>query len=665
MATTRSALIIANNEYDDVGLKRLRAPAYDAESLGDVLRDPDIGAFEVKTLLNAPAHEASLAVEEFFADRAADDLLLMHVSSHGVKDEGGDLYFAASNTQVRRLGATAIAADFVNRCMARSRSRRIVLLLDCCYAGAFERGMLARAGSSVSIEEQLGGRGRAVITASSALEYAFEGGDLSDANDPTPSVFTSALVEGLRTGDADRDQDGSVALDELYEYVYDKVRAETPNQTPGKWVFGVQGDLVIARRARPVTSPAPLASELQEAVDSPFASVRLAVVSELGRLAVGRHEGRALAARLTLERLTLDDSRMVSEAAAATLAEQATAAPETEAAGASHARPADDGSVVAAPDTTAGPKSGPARTPDRPAATPRVTTAKAPTVVGPPDTAATPDGSRTIAAGADRPDAGSRFVVAGALTALGAVLWLAALFPPFVVDSGGTGYTIVDAAGAGYSVIMLAGLGAAAALLFVPAVRASIGAGFVIGVSTGMVSAVVLSALVPHEVSANNGSLGSAYYLDLVAALAVIAGAIVCASRVRQAGVRLQRLGRTSGWPAWTVAVLGVVAAASLLVQVVQASDLPGDLRQYDSAVDLPTLLTDAVMLAVVGYVAAASTPRRFGVAVLAGWLVAAASMAAYYLGGQLTLFTILLAAMAAVGVVFARDAKTTAPRAG
>ena len=74
----------------------------------------------------------------------------------------------------------------------------------------------------------------------------------------SPSVFTSALVEGLRTGDADHDQDGDVALDELYEYVYEKVRAETPNQTPGKWVFGVQGDLVIARRTSPRRAAATL-----------------------------------------------------------------------------------------------------------------------------------------------------------------------------------------------------------------------------------------------------------------------------------------------------------------------------------------------------------------------------------------------------------------------
>jgi hypothetical protein len=87
------------------------------------------------------------------------------------------------NTLLRRLGATGVSAEFVNRRMTRSRSRRVVLLLDCCYAGAFERGMTARAGSGVGIETQFGGRGRAVITASSAMEYAFEGDELTDSTE--------------------------------------------------------------------------------------------------------------------------------------------------------------------------------------------------------------------------------------------------------------------------------------------------------------------------------------------------------------------------------------------------------------------------------------------------------------------------------------------------
>ena len=327
MDGSRSALIVASDDYTDPGLRQLRAPASDAQALAGVLRDPEIGGFEVRTLLNEPAHEVTLAVEEFFADRRPDDLLLLHFSCHGVKDEGGELFFAAANTRLRRLGATAVAAEFVNRRMNRSRSHRVVLLLDCCYAGAFERGMTARAGTGMAIEEQFGGRGRAVITASSAMEYAFEGDELADAREQAPSVFTSALVEGLETGEADRDQDGMVALDELYDYVYDKVQAVTPNQTPGKWTFGVQGDLYIARRSRPVTTPSPLPPELQQAIDHPLASVRAGGVQELSRLLESRHAGLALAGRLALERLIEDDSRAVSAAATAALGTQAQPAP--------------------------------------------------------------------------------------------------------------------------------------------------------------------------------------------------------------------------------------------------------------------------------------------------------------------------------------------------
>src|SRR6266545_458610 len=322
-AEVRSALIVASDTYDDPGLRQLRAPGADARALARVLGDPQIGGFEVTTVVNRPAHEVNLAVEDFFADRGPDDLLLVHFSCHGVKDESGDLYFAMTDTRMGRLGATGVSAEFVNRRMARSRSRRVVLLLDCCYAGAFERGMVHRAGSGVGIESQFGGRGRAVVTASSAVEYAFEGEVLTDATDVSPSIFTSALVTGLESGEADRDQDGLVALDELYDYVYDKVRAATPNQTPGKWTFGVEGELYIARRASPVTTPAPLPPQLQEAIGSPFAAIRAAAVQELVRLLHGRHAGLALGARLALQQLTDDDSRTVAAAATEALNTQA------------------------------------------------------------------------------------------------------------------------------------------------------------------------------------------------------------------------------------------------------------------------------------------------------------------------------------------------------
>ena len=313
---TRVALIVASDEYADPGLRRLRAPAQDAEALARVLGDPRIGGFEVRTMLNDSTQDVNEAVEEFFADRDPDDLLLLHFSGHGVKDESGELYFATPRTKLNRLGATAVSAEFVNRRMSRSRSRRIVLLLDCCYAGAFARGALPRAGLGVNVEEQFSGRGRVVITASNALEYAFDGVELADTQEMSPSVFTSALVEGLETGEADRDLDGYVGVDELFDHIYDAVRRSTPNQTPGKWTFDVRGDLHIAKRARPVSTPVALPQELQHAIDHPIAKIRAGAVEELARLRRSRHEGLARAARLALESLADDDSRLVSAAAA-------------------------------------------------------------------------------------------------------------------------------------------------------------------------------------------------------------------------------------------------------------------------------------------------------------------------------------------------------------
>ena len=188
MSPVREALVVAVDQYADEGLGRLRAPADDAEALGAVLGDPRIGDFAVRVLRNESAQTIRVAVEDFFADRRPDDLLLLHFSCHGLKNAAGELYLAASDSRPDRLASTAVAADFVNRQMADSRAQRIALFLDCCYGGAFPRGMVVRAAGDVAVgdafatQRDAGGRGRVVVTASSSVEYAFEGAELaSDA----------------------------------------------------------------------------------------------------------------------------------------------------------------------------------------------------------------------------------------------------------------------------------------------------------------------------------------------------------------------------------------------------------------------------------------------------------------------------------------------------
>jgi len=321
---SRSALIVANDEYADPRLRQLRAPVRDAEALGRVLADPAIGGFAVDVVLNEPEHRVRRKLSEFFAERARDDLLLVHFSCHGLKDDDGSLYFATPDSVVGHLDSTAVSSEFVNRQMRRSRSRRIALFLDCCYSGAFSRGASARAGDGLELAERFDGQGQVVITASTATEYAFEGDELTGSG--TPSVFTTAIVEGLESGDADRDGDGLVSIDELYDYVYDRVRERTPSQTPSKWTYDLQGELYVARNRNPrPAEPAELPADLRQALENRLAFVRAGAVSELELLLGGTNRRLAAAARAALETLTEDDSRSVSDAAAAALRRHAPA----------------------------------------------------------------------------------------------------------------------------------------------------------------------------------------------------------------------------------------------------------------------------------------------------------------------------------------------------
>jgi uncharacterized caspase-like protein len=329
MDGARVALVIANDEYADPGLRRLVAPVQDAAALAEVLADRSVGGFDVRVLHNESAQEIRFAVEDFFADRAAEDLLLLHFSCHGLKNAAGELFLAVADTKPTRLASTAVAADFVNRQMADSRAQRIALFLDCCYGGAFPRGMVVRAAGEAQVRDAFagqaevgGGRGRVVVTASSAMEYAFEGGQLAtDASAPTPSVFTSAVVDGLTTGEADRDGDGWVGLTELVGYVTDRVHRVTPNQNPQMWTFGSQGELLIARsRVRRIT-PAPLARELLDAIESPLPAARFGVVDYLRGRLYDADLGQAYGAWQALHRMVGDDSRKVSEAADRAIAE--------------------------------------------------------------------------------------------------------------------------------------------------------------------------------------------------------------------------------------------------------------------------------------------------------------------------------------------------------
>ncbi|MGW1965006.1 caspase, EACC1-associated type [Streptomyces sp. NPDC001935] len=304
----RFALLVATYEYEDEGLAQLTAPGHDAEALAEVLRDPDIAGFEVTILVNEPQHRIGAVLGEFFRDRRYDDLTLLYFTGHGLKDEEGRLHLATTDTRRSNLMFTSLSAERIDQAMDNCAARRQVLILDCCYSGAFPAGLVAKSDDDVHTLDRFRGSGRTVLTASDATQYSFEG-DRLQGRAPR-SVFTGHLVQGLRDGSADLDGDGNITLDELYTYVHDKVVAEIPQQRPKKQE-NVEGRTVIAQNVG-WDVPAPLRHDLL----SPRVTDRLGGVQQLVHLyRTGNNRVRTRTAE-RLRLLTHDDSRAVAAAAA-------------------------------------------------------------------------------------------------------------------------------------------------------------------------------------------------------------------------------------------------------------------------------------------------------------------------------------------------------------
>lgn len=247
----KSALLIGMSEYQP-GLNPLPGAVRDMEAMQRVLQHPDMGGFnEIKTLANPDVQQMQEAIEGLFSSCVKEDLALLFFSGHGIKDDRGRLYFATPLTRKNSNGdlvkATAVPAGFVQDIMSQSRCNRQVVILDCCFSGAFAEGMTAKDDGVVDVQSQLGGEGRAVLTSSTSTQYSFEqqGAELS--------VYTRFIVEGIETGIADTDNDGFIAVDELHDYARKKVQDTSPAMKPK--IYAVEEGFRIFLAKAPTSDP--------------------------------------------------------------------------------------------------------------------------------------------------------------------------------------------------------------------------------------------------------------------------------------------------------------------------------------------------------------------------------------------------------------------------
>jgi hypothetical protein len=133
------AVLIGTGDYQDPALEMLPAVANNLTDLAGVLTSsqgaglPD-GHCEV---LRDPPAQAAVGDHIVTAANAAEDVLLVYYSGHGLMswDGNNELFLALRDTKSKQLRTSALRYADLRQDILDSAARTKVLILDCCFAG--------------------------------------------------------------------------------------------------------------------------------------------------------------------------------------------------------------------------------------------------------------------------------------------------------------------------------------------------------------------------------------------------------------------------------------------------------------------------------------------------------------------------------------------------
>jgi formylglycine-generating enzyme required for sulfatase activity/energy-coupling factor transporter ATP-binding protein EcfA2 len=251
----RYALVIGINDYDNRNfLPPLSKPAKDAEAVAQFLEKTGTFA-NVERLPNRwiPAekryevvpgkvtgNEVLQALKQILSgEQTENQEVLIYFSGHGFRlinrIGDGEAYLATSDSQPE--GKNAISLDReLNPLLRRSSLSNLVVMLDCCHAGALlpENRELNRTLLEPSLSAFNEKQDYFLITACRSEQVAWE--------DEEYSLFTAALLKGLSQKEADP-KTGEISADRLFDFVSRELRGK--GQEPIR--MGVGRSLILVK----------------------------------------------------------------------------------------------------------------------------------------------------------------------------------------------------------------------------------------------------------------------------------------------------------------------------------------------------------------------------------------------------------------------------------
>ena len=196
----------------------------DAYQMYAFLKSPEGGALsddQVVILVDELATKGNIerALQDKLSRADADDIVIFYFSGHGV---GGSFVPVDFDGQ-RNLLSHARVEELFNSSAARHK----LVVADACHSGGLLAARSAERSSTRLYEAfAKSSGGTALLLSSKHEEVSLEASGLRSG------VFSHFLLRGMK-GEADRDQDKIVTVEELYQYLYGRVRDYTgKRQTP-------------------------------------------------------------------------------------------------------------------------------------------------------------------------------------------------------------------------------------------------------------------------------------------------------------------------------------------------------------------------------------------------------------------------------------------------
>lgn len=246
----KKALVVAVSEYDDDLLHDLPFCKNDGNDMTALLGDLGYKVTNQDLVGRVDGRYMQDCVYDFFNDDdiRSNDTILFYFSGHGIVGFD-DTFMSASNMESKIPNKRGFSFNDLRSVMEGCRSKCVIVILDCCYAGSAkiskgeEASLVSAARNHQSSFKQ--GEGKCLLSASLGFQESFatEMGD--------HSFFTHYLLSGLKGAEGKSvDKDGIVTPESLMQYIDSEIDMlpinKRPSQTPLRKIETV-GRIILAQ----------------------------------------------------------------------------------------------------------------------------------------------------------------------------------------------------------------------------------------------------------------------------------------------------------------------------------------------------------------------------------------------------------------------------------